>query len=133
MIVVGITALLAAAGYYPIQLYLKPGTLPFAYLALFISAASSVMAYAIVSGGLKKNIGMFTSYIIGSMLAKMMVGILTITIIALNFKDFSTAFVLIYFLCYFIFTGFEVYSLMRKLRPISENGTRRTHEENTSS
>jgi hypothetical protein len=131
-LVIGITAAFAAAVYYPATTWLKPGALPYIYVAIALASISSILAFTIVSGGLAKRIEMFTTYIIGSMLAKMMVGILSITIIALKFKDFSTEYVLSYFFCYFIFTGFEVYALMRKLRPISEKGTRSTHDENAS-
>ena len=99
-----------------------------AAIAIALSAFSGIMAYAIVSNGIDKAVRFFTSYLIGSMLAKMMLGIASIFLVALKFKPFSSAYVLTYFLCYFIFTSFEVYALMRKLRPISTKGQRDSHD-----
>jgi hypothetical protein len=132
LINIGIAALLAGATYFPVTEGLDSGALPFVYFAIVLSAVSSIVAYTIVSSGIQQRIPLFTTYIIGSMLAKMMLGILSITVVALKFKTHSTTYVLSYFSCYFIFTGFEVYALMRKLRPISEKGQRKTHDENAS-
>lgn len=130
---IGIAALLMGAAYYPCMHWLEAGSLPFVYVAIGLSAVSGMISYAIVSGGLDKHIRLFTTYILGSMLAKLMLGLMSITIIALQFKPYSSVYVLTYFFCYFIFTGFEVVALMRKLRPFSEKGQRSTHEENASS
>jgi hypothetical protein len=128
-----IALLLLAASWYPADTFLPPGSLTFIYIAVGLSALSGILAYAIVYNGLQKSIRMFTSYIIGSMLAKMMIGLASITLIALKFKGFATVYVLTYFFCYFIFTSFEVYTLMRNLRPISKTGKRSTHEEDPDS
>lgn len=130
---VGIAALLVGASYFLVREWLDPGALPFIWGAIGLSAVSGCISYVIVYGGLDKRIPLFTTYILGSMLAKLMLGLATITIVALRFKPYSTAFVLTYFFCYFIFTGFEVVALMRNLRPFSKKGQRSTHEENASS
>lgn len=130
---IGIAALLVGASYFLVREWLDPGALPFVWGAIGLSAVSGCISYVIVYGGLDKRIPLFTTYILGSMLAKLMLGLATITIVALRFKPYSTAFVLTYFFCYFIFTGFEVVALMRNLRPFSKKGQRSTHEENASS
>jgi hypothetical protein len=124
-----ITAILLAATWYPATELLPPGSLTYVYIAILLSSVSGIVAYLIVYNGLQKSIRMFTSYIMGSMMAKMMIGLMSITLIALKFKGFATTYVLSYFFCYFIFTSFEVYALMRNLRPISKTGKRSTHEE----
>lgn len=130
---IGIAALLVGASYFLVREWLDPGALPFIWGAIGLSAVSGCISYVIVYGGLDKRIPLFTTYILGSMLAKLMLGLATITLVALRFKPYSTAFVLTYFFCYFIFTGFEVVALMRNLRPFSKKGQRSTHEENASS
>lgn len=128
MIQTGMMALMMAGSFWPVKEWLEDGALPFVYLAICLSGISGIVAYVIVYRGISASIRMFTSYIIGSMMAKMMVGIASTTLIALKFEDFAKEYVLVYFFCYFIFTSFELYSLMRKLRPISKTGKRNTHE-----
>lgn len=130
---IGISALLLGASYFAVREWYDPAALPFIWGAILLSTLSGIISYIIVFGGLDKRIPLFTTYILGSMLAKLMLGLATITIVALKFKPYSTAFVLTYFFCYFIFTGFEVVALMRNLRPFSKIGQRSTHEENASS
>ncbi len=129
MITVGILALLIGAASLLRDVLLPPGSLPWVIGAMSLSAASALVAYVIAYNGLEKKIGQFTTYITGSMLLKMMIGIMGVTLVALKFKEFATPFVLSYFSCYFIFTSLEVYWLMRKLRPISKNGVRETQDE----
>jgi hypothetical protein len=130
---IGISALLLGASYFLVREWYDPAALPFIWGAILLSTLSGIISYIIVFGGLDKRIPLFTTYILGSMLAKLMLGLATITIVALKFKPYSTAFVLTYFFCYFIFTGFELVALMRNLRPFSKIGQRSTHEENASS
>jgi hypothetical protein len=120
-----------AGSYFPATQYLPPGSYTFICIAILISALSGIVAYAIVKNGIERSIRLFTSYIIGSMLAKFMIGLSSIMVIALKFKGYVTVYVLSYFFCYFIFTSFEVYTLMRNLRPISKTGKRSTHEEDS--
>lgn len=128
---VSITALLLAAAVYPVAGMLAQGALPFLLIAISIGSVSGLLAFYIISTGIRKDIRMFTAYIMGSMLVKLFVGLISITVIALKFSDFSKVYVLTYFLCYFIFTGFEVFALMRNLRPFSDNGQRSKNEENS--
>lgn len=125
----GILAALLAIAWFPATNYLPPDSYTFVAVAMVLSALSGLVAYIIVSNGLDKTIGYFTSYIIGSMLAKLVIGLASVTIVALKFKPFAMVYVLTYFLCYFVFTSFEVYALMRKLRPHSKQGKRKSHGE----
>jgi hypothetical protein len=120
---------LLAAAWFSKDALLPPNSIAWVMGAMILSAVSAIVAYAIVFTGIEKQIRLFTSYVTGSMLLKMMVGIMGVTLVALKFKEFATPFVLSYFFCYFIFTSLEVYWLMRKLRPISKNGTRETQDE----
>jgi predicted membrane-bound mannosyltransferase len=129
LVTIGILCLLLVAAFLLRDALLPPGSLPWVMGAMSLSAVSGIVAYAIVYNGLEKRITLFTTYISGSMLLKMMIGIMGVTIVALKFKEYATPFVLSYFFCYFIFTSLEVYWLMRKLRPISKNGVRETQDE----
>ncbi len=129
MVTIGILCLLIGAAWLLRDVLLPGGSLPWVIGAMSLSAVSGMAAYTIVYNGLETKITMFTAYITGSMLLKMMVGIMGVTLVALKFKEYATPFVLSYFFCYFIFTSLEVYWLMRKLRPISKNGTRETQDE----
>jgi hypothetical protein len=128
-----ILVLLVGAAWLLRDALLPPNSLPWVIGAMSLAAVSAIAAYAIVFTGIEKQIRLFTSYVTGSMLLKMMVGIMAVTLIALKFKEFATPFVLSYFFCYFIFTSLEVFWLMRKLRPISKNGRRETQDEKPNS
>jgi predicted membrane-bound mannosyltransferase len=129
LLTLGILAVLLLATYLLRDALLPPDSLPWVMGAMTLSGCSALVAYIIVYNGLEKKIGMFSAYVSGSMLLKMVLGIMGVTIVALKYKQFATPFVLSYFFCYFIFTSLEVYSLMRKLRPISKNGRRTTQDE----
>ncbi|MEO0584125.1 MAG: hypothetical protein AAF135_18065 [Bacteroidota bacterium] len=47
----------------------------------------------------------------------MLIGIVFVVIVALQFPEVKVEYVVSYMVAYFTFTGFEVYALMRKLRP----------------
>ena len=129
LITLGILAVLLGSAYFLQDALLPPDSLPWVLGAITLSGVSAMIAYMIVYNGLETKIGLFTAYVSGSMLLKMMLGIMGVTLVALKYKEFATPFVLSYFFCYFIFTSLEVYSLMRKLRPISKNGRRTTQDE----
>jgi hypothetical protein len=121
--VLGFMAALLLVSYWPAENFLKPGTFPFIFTAVAVSGLSAIIAYAILSNGMATRIQLFTAYIMGGMLAKTAVGLLTVFVVALKFKDFALEYVLSYFFCHILFTAFEVYALMRNLRPNSKKGT----------
>jgi hypothetical protein len=124
-----IMVVLMAAAWFLRDALLPPGSIGFVIGAIGLSSISGIIAYAIVFSGIEKRITLFTAYVSGSMLLKMMIGIMCVFIISLKFKEYAAPFVISYFFCYFIFTSLEVYWLMRKLRPISKNGVRESQDE----
>jgi hypothetical protein len=125
-----IMAVLIGAAFLLRDSLLPAGSLWYVVGAIGLAGISGIAGYAVTYTGIDKRIRLFTAYVTGSMLLKMMIGIMTVMLIALKSKDFAAPFVVSYFFCYFIFTALEVYWLMRKLRPISKNGRRDTqHEE----
>ncbi len=91
--------------------------LPFAIFGVFLAAFSTIASYALVSRGLKARVQAFVQFVMGGMMIKMFLGIISILIVAWKFKEIVTEYVLTYFLCYFIFLAFEVVTLMTNLRP----------------
>ena len=91
--------------------------------AILLSALSSIAAFIIVLRGIEKRIQAFLSYVVGGMMAKMFVGIITITAVVLLWEPLGVAYVLSYFGSYLVFTTFEVYALMRNLRPQFKKGS----------
>jgi hypothetical protein len=87
------------------------------FIALITSMLTTWVAYAVTYSGLEKNTNQFVALLLTGMLAKMLVGIITILVVSLRFKPVMPEYVVAYFIGYFLFTGFEVYGLIRKLRP----------------
>lgn len=108
------------------------GSKPFVVAAIALAGVTGMIGYAIAYKGITTQVKLFTAYVMGSMFLKMMVGLMGITIVALQFKDFAKPFVLVYFFCYFIFTSFEVVTLLRKLRAENGSNTRRSQENDDS-
>ena len=96
--------------------------LPFCIGGVFLAAVSTIASFAIVSRGLKSRIQSFVQYVMGGMMIKMFLGIISILVIAWKFKEIVTEYVLTYFLCYFIFLAFEVVTLMINLRAEKSEG-----------
>lgn len=105
------------------------GAMPYIIGGIALAGLSTAASYAIIFKGIQARIQQFTGFIMGGMMVKMFLGIISISIIALKFKDFATHYVLTYFLCYFIFTGFEVVTLMTNLRAEKSEGKRDEKEE----
>lgn len=106
---------LTGVGYLIAQRY---GYEPLAVVvAISLSGLLTMVAYTLSYKGLdKKETTTFVAYLLTGMFAKMLVGILTVILIALEYKEIVSEYVVSFFLAYFIFTAFEVYGLMRKLR-----------------
>jgi hypothetical protein len=124
-----IMLLLMAAAYLLKDSALPEDSVGFVLGAILLSSVSGVIAYAIVYSAIDTRITLFTAYVSASMILKMMIGIMGVFIVALKFREYAAPFVISYFFCYFIFTGLEVYWLMRKLRPISKERVRESKDE----
>lgn len=88
-------------------------------VALLVAFFSTLIAYYLTFVGIDKQARQFTTLFLLGMGAKMVVGIVSVLVVALFFKDFLSEYVVAFFLGYFILTGFEVYGLIRKLRAVS--------------
>lgn len=90
---------------------------PVIMIAILLAYVPTMIAYSLTYTGLEKDTTKFVGFLLTGMLAKMLVGIIAIVVIAVSYKMYRNEFVVTYMVSYFIFTGFEVYGLIRKLRP----------------
>lgn len=115
---IGLTALLLAIGYVLAQTqgYAFAAIAP----AILLSFITTLISYILTFPTLEKKFIYFLYAVLGSMMGKMFLGICSILIIALYFKEWKMVYVISYFFSYFLYTFFEVYALMRNLRPFSK-------------
>ncbi|WNJ21395.1 hypothetical protein [Pontibacter sp. G13] len=86
-------------------------------LAILVAFVPTIFAYIITYWGLDKDSKRFMGFLLTGMMAKMLVGILSIVLVAIRFSHVRNEYVVAYMVSYFVFTAFEVYGLIRKLRP----------------
>jgi hypothetical protein len=86
-------------------------------LAVLVALLPTLLAYTLTWLGLDKNTTHFLGFLAAGMLGKMLVGILSILLVAVQFEAVRDEYVVTYIIAYFVFTSFEVYGLIRKLRP----------------
>ncbi len=111
-----IAIILVFVGYLTVRyLILQQRSFAAVGIATTVAFFPTVIAYALTYTGLNKNTSGFLSLLMTGMLAKMFVGILSIVVVALRFPAVRDEYVVTYIIAYFVFTGFEVYSLLRKL------------------
>ncbi|MEM7372874.1 MAG: hypothetical protein AAF587_29905 [Bacteroidota bacterium] len=84
--------------------------------AILVGFLTAVFAYIINFNGLEGGNRKFFASVVVAMSTKMLVGIIIVVIVAVSYKHMVKEYVISYFFSYFIFTAFEVYGLMRKLR-----------------
>ena len=114
-----ITLALGAAGFWVIDQYAQQYNLLAVAAALIIMFLATGIAYSLTYLGIDKNAKQFTTLFMAGMVAKMAVGIVSVLITAVLFKEFVNEYVVAFFTAYFILTGFEVFGLIRKLRAVS--------------
>lgn len=90
-------------------------------IAVFVSYGTTLVAYVATFSGLDKKTNTFISYMLTGMVAKMFAGLITIVVVALRFPEVRNEYVAAFMLAYMVFTSFEVYGLIRKLRPHSKD------------
>lgn len=84
--------------------------------AILVGFLTAVFAYIINYNGLEGGNRKFFASVVVAMSTKMLVGVIIVVIVAVSYKHLVKEYVISYFFSYFIFTAFEVYGLMRKLR-----------------
>lgn len=103
-------------GYF-LNTYWVPQTSRMAiFTAILVSFITGGLAYVLTYTGLEKGNQRFITGLIVGMISKMFVGVIILLIVIVQYRPVVKEYVVSYLLAYFIFTAFEVYGLMRKLR-----------------
>ncbi len=86
-------------------------------VAILVAYFPTLLAYSLTYMGLDKNTSQFVGYLGTGMIGKMLIGVLSIILVHTKFRELRDPYVVTYIIAYFIFTAFEVFGLIRKLRP----------------
>lgn len=110
-----ITAVLGGLGVWMVNQFTPDRSAMAVAIATLVGFLTTISAYAITYSGMEKGTQQFLSILLTGMALKIVVGLISVVVVALIFKDFAREYVLAYVAAYLVFTVFEVYSLMRKL------------------
>ena len=111
-----ICAVLLTIGYLLATYWVPQASNTAVYMGILLSFITGGIAYVLTYSGIDKATQKFVAFLITGMFTKMMVGIIIVLVVVVEYKPVIKEYVIAYFLSYFIFTAFEVYGLMRKLR-----------------
>ena len=111
-----IAVVLTAAAYLVQIIWFEERSFMAMLTAIMVAFVTTLLAYLINYPNLKKPNKNFIAAMMLGMFSKMAFGLISIVIVAIQFKAVLFEYVVCYILSYFVFTAFEVYSLMRKLR-----------------
>lgn len=124
-----ILAVICGLGWWIVQPLYGQTAAILCLVAAGLAGGAGIVAYLITLRGIEKRVALFMNFLMGGMLAKLFVGIVTVSLVAIKLREFAVPFVLTYFFSYILFTSFEVYALMRNLRPILKERERDSDEE----
>ncbi len=96
--------------------WITEADLGFMIAAILVSFITGGLAYIITYQGLDKSTRQFSAMLVLGMFSKLLIGLIGVLVVAVEFKPMLKSYVSTYMLTYFVFTAFEVYGLMRKLR-----------------
>lgn len=99
--------------------YVFPGLTLLAHnfwLAFGFLSVLTLIAYVLASFGIKSNPETGVMAIMGSIAVKMLFSMAFVLIYSLNYKEKGLLFAFNFFSLYLLFTGFEIYGLLRNLR-----------------
>jgi hypothetical protein len=112
LVAAGIAALVYFTGYSLVH--------PLAYLILAFFALITLGAFYAIQKGGKADPGSFQLYFMGSSVLRVLLCMTAVFIYVFMATDRELQFALNFFAIYFIYTGFEIYSLLSNLRQISK-------------
>ena len=116
LISVALALLLAIGGYFILGSYFPDQPPEPLYIAVLVNLVVTLGAYYLTYRGMTLDHRPFMTKLLGGTMIKLIVGILSILLVALLFRPVIRVYALSYMLAYFLFTGFEVFALLRKLR-----------------
>ena len=93
---------------------------PLAFLILAFFALITLGAFYAIQKGSKADPGSFQLYFMGSSVLRVLLCMTAVFIYVFMASDRELQFALNFFAFYFIYTGFEIYSILSNLRRISK-------------
>lgn len=123
-----VTVALFIAGYLSLSQSFDPNSRLWICLAIWLSSVAGAVSYVITYAGMEKSIRAFSTYLIGGMVFKMFFAIISLSVFSITMNPLAIPFVLAYFFSYIIFISFEIYALLRKLRPDLKKTSTEVHE-----
>lgn len=93
---------------------------PLAYLILLFFALITLGAFYAIDRGSKADPGSFQMYFMGSSVLRVLLCMTVVFIYVFLARERELQFALNFFALYFVFTGFEIYSILSNLRRISK-------------
>jgi hypothetical protein len=89
---------------------------PTTWISQFLLFGLIVLTYFIASKGLKNKAQDFHIYYMGSMAIRFLISVFYLFLIVYFYLDQAMVIVINFFLLYFVYTSFEIYSLLSNLR-----------------
>ena len=93
---------------------------PYTWYILAFFVFVTVFTYQLTKKGYQEDEENFQLYYFGSMAFRVVMCLAVVVLYILFAEDRHLQFTLNFFVLYFIFTGFEIYSILTNLRPISK-------------
>ncbi|MCB9231121.1 MAG: hypothetical protein H6581_05645 [Bacteroidia bacterium] len=112
----GLTAVLLVLAWFLVSSDPGPREAKFSLIAISITSLTSLIGYFIVYNSLESNPKMFTGYLMGSVFIKMFTGIAGIFLVSWKISEMAIPFAVSFLGAYLVFTGLEVFFLMKKAR-----------------
>jgi len=117
-----ILALVFAALTYALEAYVCDCYVGgYTWYSLLFTYLLTVAVYSLSYFGLKKGNQLFMTTAMGSVMVKLFASIIFIIILLANGVENKANFVIAFFVYYFLFTAFEIYSLLYNLRAQIKN------------
>lgn len=122
------TVIMFAIAYLLFANQYQDNSFQFINAGIAVSYLTTVGAYLLSQIGLFESVTKFMTFLLGSMFAKMVIGIAIIALVIVFYGEYKKPYIFSYFFSYFIHTSFEVFGLMRNLRPFSKNEVQKNNE-----
>ena len=97
------------------------GVHPNAPVFIIFFAVMAAFTYRFVKMGYDRNPDNFTTYFMASVVLRFFVCVGVFVVYLILYKDTTLRFAFNFMVLYFIYTGFEIYHIVRNLRPFSKN------------
>ncbi len=98
-----------------------PRSFPTVAIAVLLAYLGTALAYVVAFPSLDKKTNTFVAAMLTGMVVKMFAGLISIVVVALRFPEVKGEYVAGFLVGYMVFTSFEVFGLIRKLRPHSKD------------